>query len=58
MKEIAYVLQHTDDERIMRDMFLRMSIDDVFKVFNITEFLDRETEERWLRVYNNLSKNT
>lgn len=53
---IKHFLENTHDEEVMENFLKRVSDKDLFIIFNLLEFSDKEAKKRWVNIYNNLFK--
>jgi hypothetical protein len=53
---IIHFLENAHDEEVMANFLQRLTYKELFTIFNLLELSDKETEKRWINVYNNLLK--
>lgn len=56
MREIIYALESIDNPNIIKEFIKRQDINGCSILINTLRYVNKDTEERWLLIYNNLFK--
>lgn len=56
MREITYALESIEDPYVIENFIKRQDLNGCSILVNMLSYTDRDTEQRWLSVYNELFK--
>ncbi len=56
MREITYALESIEDPYVIENFIKRQDLNGCSILVNMLSYTDRDTEQRWLNVYNELFK--